>query len=403
MLLVLKTIAHYVLTRSTKKRRWFSRFDLIVLLLIIGAGVMSLLVPTSHPTQTSGTTFHGAGRGGVETTTINIDPTPPPFKIQGNEVTDPATNLTQSTLPTRDNGNLSIFNSKNGLLVVTDPALTSENKQVRTFWWVMVAIVFAFTFILFILAGYRVMMGAVGFRYADALESLPRIMLALLGASFSLVFVSLFIALNNSLCQAVSSAVDTFGGLPGTYNPNFANATDSIGNILKSFASVFIGTFNGADLLNSIISIVVFVLLLMVSVQLFVRLALLNLLIIFSPLGFACWALPQGGGQQLTKLWMNAFFATVMVQFLQWTCYATGNAVFAGLNAAGIGGFGQPLIPFFQVTELAVLWLVLKIPGWLGNTVTNTMGEGSRTVSSTISQTVSAIQSIISTATLVLR
>ena len=403
MLPLLKAIAHSTLTCSPKERCWFSRFDLIVFLLIVGAIIVSLIVPTSHSPKTNGATFHGTGRGGVETTTINIDPTPPPFKLKQTDVTDPATNLTHSTLPTNDNGNGSLINSKNGLLVVTNPAVTSENPQVRTIWWVMIAIVYAFIFLLFIVAGYRVMMGAVGFRYADALESIPRILLALLGASFSLVFVSFFIALDNSLCHVVSDAVDRFGLIPATFGfPSSNDAIQNVGNILKTIASVFIGGFDGNNLIGAILVIVIFVFLLMVSVQLFVRLALLNLLIMLSPLGFACWALPQGGGQQLTKLWMNAFFATVMVQFLQWTCYAGGSAAFAGLNATIFGGIGLPS-PTLQVTEVAILWLVLKIPGWLGNTVVSTMGEGSRAVSSTISQTVSAIQSIISTATLVLK
>jgi hypothetical protein len=97
---------------------------------------------------------------------------------------------------------------------------------------------------------------------------------------------------------------------------------------------------------------------LFLMIQMVVRLAMLDVLIVTAPLGLVCWVLPQT--HAWAHLWTRAFISTVFVQFLQ-------------VLALGLGGgllvFFPSDNPFGAVMDLiigiATLYLTLKIPAFL--------------------------------------
>ena len=52
-------------------------------------------------------------------------------------------------------------------------------------------------------------------------------------------------------------------------------------------------------------------------IQVFVRIFLLNYYILMSPLAFGCWALPGKVGQRVLRLWCKGFFSILFIQVLQ--------------------------------------------------------------------------------------
>lgn len=320
-----------------------------------------------------------------------------------------------------------ISNDKHGLLAWTDPNLTiTKNQSIQQAWGIVLAMADLFLVLFIMINGIRIAMGGMGFRYAEALEALPRILLAFAAANLSQLFIANLIELNNDLCLGILSAIGNnnlvyAGGVTGTslitrvitlgitlLGGLFANFIPFVGQLLSAASWLL---FAG-NLILLLIDGTLWLLYLFLAVQLVIRLALINLLTIMAPLGLACWALPQGAGQQLMRIWLNATFASIMVQFLQLTAYVFGVLLFVPiggltkLSAASFFGINPSQLTQFDpgiFFKIAVVWFALRVPGLVQNVATQTMGEGSRNMASTISQAVGAGLSVVSTTVIALR
>src|SRR5713101_5327955 len=91
------------------------------------------------------------------------------------------------------------------------------------------------------------------------------------------------------------------------------------------------------------------------------RLALLVLLMVLAPPAFLCWGLPQTQGY--ARLWSSTFAATVFVQFFQVTPLALGAMLISYISAAHLLSLDSTVLTL--LVSLAVLYLVLRIPGML--------------------------------------
>ncbi|HZC07275.1 MAG TPA: hypothetical protein VE338_16695, partial [Ktedonobacterales bacterium] len=177
----------------------------------------------------------------------------------------------------------------------TPPEGSYQSASVVTLWTWVVGVADAALALLTLWGGYNVIVRhALGARYASAMELLPRLALAALAANLSLLFSSFFVDLNNALCAGVGQV-----SLPG----------------YSAMTAVTSAQSAAQDVAGLLLALIYGVVGLLLVLQMLLRLALLDLLIVAAPLGLLCWALPQT--QAWSRLWTSTFVATALVQFLQ--------------------------------------------------------------------------------------
>jgi hypothetical protein len=175
--------------------------------------------------------------------------------------------------------------------------------------------------------------------YHGALELLPRLMLGGLLVNTSLGWGRFVIDLNNALCQALGTreipAWSTIAQQPAN-------------SLLIELVAVLVYLIMGVLLL----------------VQMLMRLALVDVLLVLAPLARLGWVLPQTNG--LARLWFTTFLGTVFAQFLQVLVLQLGGQLIHWLpTLTGAGGNGPQDGRVWVVGLLlgvAVLQLARKIP-----------------------------------------
>ncbi|GAC1323467.1 MAG: hypothetical protein NVSMB2_21200 [Chloroflexota bacterium] len=188
--------------------------------------------------------------------------------------------------------------------------------------------------------------------YHGALELIPRVILSAILIRWSLEWGGLVIDANNALCGALGS----------TSIASWNVALDPAG---------------GAILVNLIAMGVYALMGLLLLLQMLMRLALLDALLVIAPLALLCWVLPQT--YSWARLWFTTFFGTVFVQALQVLVLQLGGQLIAGLPhllpslASDPANTGRVWLVTIMLA-IAVLQLTRKIPnimpGHPGNTVT---------------------------------
>jgi hypothetical protein len=165
--------------------------------------------------------------------------------------------------------------------------------------------------------------------YHTAMELGPRLITGALLVNTSGSWTRFVIDGNNALCEAVGGR-----SLPILERPEpFSNiAVDLIATII----------YLGACLL--------------LVLQMLMRLALVDVLIVVAPLGLVCWVLPQTQGW--ARLWSSTFAAAVFTQFLQVVALTFGGNLLAWAAPAALDV--AAVAPFLGTAALA---LALKMPG----------------------------------------
>jgi hypothetical protein len=223
-----------------------------------------------------------------------------------------------------------VLNSSLNFITQTPPDGTYRSPTVQKLWEAIRAIANAALALAALWAGFNLIArGQLGSPYHEAMEWLPRLVLGALLANTSLSWAQLVIDANNALCQAIGQT-----GLPGW------DHADSATQLL-------------VDVLAILIYLVTSLLLLL---QMLMRLALVDVLLVAAPLGLLCWVLPQTQGW--ARLWSSTFFTAVFTQFVQVLALKLGGALLTELT---------PMAPDAALLSVflgvAVLALTLRIPG----------------------------------------
>lgn len=224
-----------------------------------------------------------------------------------------------------------ITQSSLNFLTQTPPAGTYANATVISLWSYTRAVASLGFVLVLVSSGYAIMLGhATGTPFADALGRLRDAALGLLLANTSLWWAALAIDLGNSLV----------GGIGAVSIPDVA---------AKGFA--------GSALETILLGIVYLVMGILLVLQLLMRLALLDVLLIVAPLAVLVGVLPLG--RPWARLWTDLFVSTLLTQFLQILVLRLGT----GLLTQLVPTLADSLLTF--LAGIAVLWLVLKVPGML--------------------------------------
>jgi TrbL/VirB6 plasmid conjugal transfer protein len=217
--------------------------------------------------------------------------------------------------------------------VTRTPAAGSyESATVRSLWDFSRAIVNVALAAIVMWGGFNVIIKQhTRSPYHEAMELLPRVILAALAANLTLEFARVLIDLNNGFAGAIGQV-----GLPG-----YEQASTS----QEGMAAVFMAISYG-------------IVVLLLVLQMLMRLALIDLLIVLSPLMMLLWVLPQTQGW--TRWWTNLFPITVFQQAVQMITLRLGSALMIELTPGSVSNALLTLL-----LGIAVCWLTLKVPSLL--------------------------------------
>jgi hypothetical protein len=244
------------------------------------------------------------------------------------------------------------------ILTQTPPADTYQNPVVITWWQGFLAVVDLALASLIVIGGYNVVVGRhLGLPHSELAEFLPRLLLAFGAAHFSLFFLGMFIDLENALNLV---ALNLAG-------------TSMLTNIITA---LFQGNLAAEGLLVWVLTFVLGVMAILIGAQMAVRLALLRVLLVLAGPGLACFAIPQTMGYG--RMWLSLTATTVLVQFFQVVTLALGGMLLTSLGATNVFGVGGTLATLLVC--VALLYLVLRIPGIVHRFALRPMMDASRAV-----------------------
>ena len=219
--------------------------------------------------------------------------------------------------------------------VTRTPAADSyESPTVRSLWDFSRAIANAGLALVVMWGGFNVMVRQhIGSPHHGALELLPRVILAALAVNLTLEFARVLIDVNNAFAAAIGQV-----GLPGYEQANVAQ---------EGIALV-------------VVAIAYAVMALLLVFQMLMRLALLNVLIVLSPLVVLLWVLSQTQGW--TRWWAHLFPITVFQQVVQLVVLRLGAALMVELVP---GGAADALLTLLLGIAIAIAALTLRVPSLL--------------------------------------
>lgn len=225
-----------------------------------------------------------------------------------------------------------VMSSSLNFITQTPPAGSYESPTVYALWNAQRLIGNAALTLVALWGGFNLMVREqIGAPYHEAMELFPRLALGALLLNTSLWWGQLAIDANNAMCLAIGATQ-----LPawGQADPN---------------SNVFV---------NALSILIYLVASLLLLLQMLMRLALIDVLLVVSPLALLCWVLPQTQGW--ARLWSSTFFAAVFTQFVQVVTLVLGGSLLTDLAPLAADA---ALLSLFA--GVAVLALTLKIPGLL--------------------------------------
>jgi len=254
--------------------------------------------------------------------------------------------LTDTTITSLDGIISAVVSSQ--VLLGTPHVLTDQNPAVANLLALLTALALGFLAVIIGVQGYALILGphlGGGFRYAEAREVFPRVIVGAAAAAVIPWVIGQFIDVMNLL----SSAAVTNSFLPVTA-PSLGALGNGSNPAIEELVIAFV-----------VVGYTIFALL--VILQVFVRLATLDLLIVLAPLAMVCWILPQT--RVWTERWTTLLCGVLLAQPLQLLTISLGLGL--ATNLPNIPGFGQ-LFGGLQATLaegllcLATYYVAFKIP-----------------------------------------
>jgi len=220
---------------------------------------------------------------------------------------------------------------QHNLLIPIPAALTYDHPVVRQYQGLLIGAANAGLVCVLALGGINVILkDRIGATYHDAMELLPRFMLGV-------AFINLARRPGELLIEFTNAAI---AGVGATGAPGWgALPTDvrTIGDVL--------------------LAIFYLVAMLCLVLQIYLRLVLVDLLLILTPLALLAWILPQT--QEIARRWTNAFVSVVLTFFVQSLALKVGAALLQG-GLAETSGPGALASLFLSG---AFFVLLFRLPG----------------------------------------
>ena len=234
-----------------------------------------------------------------------------------------------------------VMGSSLNFITQTPPAGTYDSPTVKTLWEAVRTVMNAGLAIVALWGGFNLIVkDQIGSPYHEAMELVPRLVIGALLANTSLAWAQLAIDVNNALCQGIGQVA-----LPAWEHAD--NTTQLLIDVIATLIYLVTG--------------------LLLLLQMLMRLALIDVLLVVAPLGLLCWVLPQTQGW--ARLWSGTFFGVVFTQFVQVLALKLGGSL---LTELALMSPDSALLAVFL--GVAVLALTLKIPSLMRNHVGDGLG-----------------------------
>jgi hypothetical protein len=212
----------------------------------------------------------------------------------------------------------------------TPPALTYQNDDIRGLYGTMRIAANAALAIIATVGGLNgILRPHLGFRYHSLSEFVPRLLVGAILVNTALWWVQFAIDINNALAASIGNAT------PPNWN-----------------------TLNGAHqaLTDIVLGLVYVIVGLLLLLQMLMRLAWIDVLLIASPVAAACWVLPQTQGW--AQSWNQQFTGAVFTQFVQVVALKLGGLLITAVLRL------EPDVTWLSfMMGAATLWLTFRIPG----------------------------------------
>ena len=278
-----------------------------------------------------------------------------------------------------------------GLITGTPASLTYERGIVRIGWSMILNLTVAIFVLIIVWIGLsQIAKGFLGDKnMADWRELTPRLVLAIIAALTSYWWCSLLIDLADGISRYLAAGMrvtpaDVTLVLGQSLASVFVkNLPAKVTNLIPYWGALALLIKLGTMTISVSLMIAFAMLVLMIIGQFVMRIVLLNLLIMLSPLAFAMWALPETASWG--KRWLQIFMTTLWQHGLQIICFAMALwfvrlATPIGIvtnTGEGLGGALAGAVSLDLPTEM--IWalalgvmgmvVVFKLPGMMGNSV----------------------------------
>jgi hypothetical protein len=308
------------------------------------------------------------------------------------------------------------------LFFLTSPADTIGQATVLKLWGIMLIVVDVCGALMLILNGLYIIIGGTVFRYARAVETIPGMLVALIAAHISLIFIGVFLGFNNAVVYDLyqwagnninismqSGIMETEQVIPANVSPgdcpsNYLSGpacaqtvhVDVLSKIQITPQSLdFTSMLQNITSLFDMLSVVVKIMSLMLLAQVLIRLFFIDLYIVLAPIGIACWALPGKVGQPVTRMWFQGFLSTVLVQFVQVVALILVEALLLPLfnyfypHIINISHPVMQVDTLVMILNIALLWFVFRIPSLFEAAPMRSLIEAGQSMSAAVGMSIS--------------
>ena len=242
----------------------------------------------------------------------------------------------QPTIESIDHHSLNIL-TQTPLLAQTTPGGSSLDATIVVLWNWAIGVVDAALTIFLILGGYSIMLRG---RTQEMIDVGLNLLFAVVAAHFSLLFMQVFIQIENALCD----------GIIHLYQLTI---------LTNTLTALLQGNLLGSSLLLFVLGLVLCIMFLLIVWQMLVRLALLAALAVLAGPAMLCfasrWTYAWG------RLWVGLFAGTLFVQFFQVVVLALGSMLVSSLSTGDLFHIDTTILTL--LVSIAVFSLVLHIPG----------------------------------------
>ena len=212
----------------------------------------------------------------------------------------------------------------------TPRSLTYANEDIRGLHGIMQGAANAALALIATMGALNVLLRPhLGLRYHSLSEFVPRLLIGAILVNTALWWCQFAIDVNNALAAAIGDAT------PPNWNA-LNGAHQALVDIVLGLVYVIVG--------------------LLLVLQMLMRLAWINVLMVAAPLAAACWVLPQTQGWAQT--WNEQFTGAVFTQFVQVIALKLG-----GILLVAVGRFEPDVNWLSFLVGAATLWLTWRIPG----------------------------------------
>ncbi|MDE2967380.1 MAG: hypothetical protein OXS30_07855 [Chloroflexota bacterium] len=190
-----------------------------------------------------------------------------------------------------------------------------------------------------------------GARQAGWRELIPRLVLGVVAAAASLWWCALVIDVAHAVSGFIAVTLDV-------------TPSDLLRAPVETLITAVEGGSVGLALLLALIYLIYAFFCIYLLVQMVLRLALIDLLLVLAPAAMGLWILPHSSGW--SRHWLRLFVTTVFQQAVQLIALALGIGFLAELAPIGVFEPVRDLI-WKLLMSLAFIYLATRVPSMLGN------------------------------------